>query len=64
MFPSTTVADVSQATITTTAGDLDTKLVENVMRFAEPLFQLFDFKTIDRSVYTDIVEKFSKGQVG
>jgi hypothetical protein len=44
-------------------GEIDTRLVELVRSFCEPLFVLFDFFRVDDSVYGEIVTAFVGGEV-
>ena len=43
---------------------LRSDIVDHVIAVLSPMFMLFDFKEIDRSVYVDIVTKFQQGKIG
>jgi hypothetical protein len=61
--PSVTREDESETEIVTTLGKVRSEIVDNVRRFAEPLFMLFDFKELPEEVYCDIVRRFEAGKV-
>ena len=44
-------------------SDIDDNLVGLVQKFCEPLFVLFDFFRVDESIYTELVDAFSAGEV-
>ena len=49
--------------IDTTIEKLESNLVDNVEAFTKPLFILFDYFQLDRSVLEDVVNKFVQGRV-
>lgn len=54
----------SESQVTDTVGGLRLNIVDHVMAVLSPMFMLFDYKEIDRSVFTDIVTKFQQGKIG
>lgn len=44
-------------------GDIKHSLVDDVQRFTEPLFMLFDFQKFEKPIYVDIIGRFEKGDV-
>lgn len=52
-----------QTTIATTIGDIEDNLADNVELFTKPLFEKFDFFSLDRGVLDDIVTRYKNGEV-
>jgi len=57
------IEDKVETTVTFSLQQIDTNLVELVKELTRPLFVLFGFFELSDSVYEDIVEKFTRGQV-
>jgi hypothetical protein len=55
IIPTQTNEDVSETQLVETLGQIRPKLVDTVIKVAEPLFMLFDFKQLNRVVYEEIV---------
>jgi hypothetical protein len=55
-------ADESQTEIVEEIGQLRPRIVDDVRKFTEPLFMLFDFMQFDDKVYEEIVGEFVKGR--
>jgi hypothetical protein len=52
-----------EAAITTSLDELEGRLVDHVETLLAPLFQVFDFFTLGRPIYEDIVNRFVKGEI-
>lgn len=57
------IEDEIEETVTFTLQQVETNLVSLVKELTKPLFVLFGFFELSDSVYEDIVEKFTRGQV-
>jgi hypothetical protein len=55
--------DESSTTVNFRLTDIDVELIDLVMQVAEPLFQLFDFQSIGREDYEQIVDRFVQGKI-
>lgn len=62
--PATTREDRADGQVTDSLSGLREGLVDHVISLLSPMFMLFDFRTFERSVYEDIVNKFAQGHVG
>jgi hypothetical protein len=56
-------SEESDTELIVAVGTIRDRIVDHVIRVAEPLFMLFDFAEFERSVYEDIIRKFINGQV-
>jgi hypothetical protein len=63
MFPTQTHENVSETQLVEALSQIRPKLVDTVIKFAEPLFMLFDFKQLNRVVYEEIVNAFAAGRI-
>lgn len=63
VMPAVTSENVSQTELTLVLGEIKANLVTEVQRVTAPLFMLFDFKTFNDQIYTDIVSRFVDGEV-
>lgn len=59
----TTTEDSVSAEIAPRLSDIDTQLTAQVKSLCEPLFELFDFFTLEDRIYTEIVSDFRNGKV-
>jgi hypothetical protein len=39
-------------------GEIDTRLIELVKRFTQPLYEVFDFFRLGDGIYQEIVDRF------
>jgi hypothetical protein len=58
------VEDELETEISTSLQEIEGNLVELVKRLLSPVFMLFDFFKLSDPVYTDIVNKFVRGEIG
>lgn len=63
VWPAKSAEDRAEAQTVDTVHGLRERLVDHVISVAAPIFMLFDFKQFERSIYEDIVTKFSRGHV-
>jgi hypothetical protein len=64
LYPSsTTTEDIVETEITVRLGDMPTRLVDDVVRLAGPLFMVFDFQEFQRQIYEGLVSDFLAGKV-
>jgi hypothetical protein len=61
--PETTTEDSCALEITARLGDMQSVLVDNVIRLTEPLFMIFNFTEYARQVYQGLVDGFIVGKV-
>lgn len=63
VFPRRAATDESQTEIVTHIGDLIPNLTAHVQQILAPLFIVFDFMEFADEIYSDIVQRFIKGEV-
>ena len=62
-YSRTAVEHGSQTEFAAHPGDLEENLPSHVQRVLAPMFMLFDFMEFAPDIYTDIVERFTRGDV-
>jgi hypothetical protein len=55
--------DVVEVDATASLDDLEAQLVDHVIALCAPLFRVFDFAEVDRSIYEQIVNNFVAGRI-
>ena len=59
----TSEEDVVETEVTASLDELEAQLVDKVVELCAPLFRVFDFAEVERSVYEHIVNSFVAGRV-
>lgn len=62
-YARTAAEHASQSEFTAHLGDLEENLPDHVQRVLAPMFMLFDFMEFAPDIYTDIVDRFTRGDV-
>jgi hypothetical protein len=55
--------DVVETEVTASLDALEANLVDHVIAFCAPLFRVFDFAEVDRTIYEQIVNNFVAGKI-
>jgi hypothetical protein len=59
----TTEEDAVEHEVAASLDELEAQLVDKVVELAAPLFRVFDFFEVDRTVYEQIVNAFVAGKI-
>ncbi|MCK6388148.1 MAG: toll/interleukin-1 receptor domain-containing protein [Zoogloea sp.] len=62
IFPRVSHESTSESEIVLSLGRMQETRIDDVRRITEPLFMLFEFQEFGEAVYTDIVQRFEKGE--